>query len=445
MTGDSGMPDAGQDAGPPVGGQISTTYPAFKLDVPQVVAGQTPIGPVLANPVVVPVFFANDDMSADGFVHELTQFVTLVGTTSYWSSAVGEYGVGSLTAVTPYVSSESPTGTIADSDIQNWILHRLATDPTFPQPTANTIYAMHYPATVTISLSNSTSCNDFGGYHSDFQLPGTSTVTIDLSDAGTADGGEDDAGELGDGGVVTFVSNPNNQSYAAYAVIPRCPSFGALTGIDAVTGAESHELAEAATDPYPNDEPAYSNVDDKHFFWERALGGGEVGDMCAQFPNAFAKFEGLAYTVQRIWSNKNATEGHDPCQPELPGEVYFNSMPELKDSATVGGGGMSITVESVNVPVGSSKTINLDLFSEGDTGGPWMVQVEDYSQLAGGTALVDYALDPLSGQNGNQLQLTVTPKTASQSHRSALFIVKSIKGNDANLWIGAVDDQPDAG
>jgi hypothetical protein len=62
---DAGTSDAGTDAGMP-GGQISTTYPAFKPDVPQVVARG---GPVLADPVVVPVFFANDDMSADGFVH----------------------------------------------------------------------------------------------------------------------------------------------------------------------------------------------------------------------------------------------------------------------------------------------------------------------------------------------------------------------------------------
>jgi hypothetical protein len=364
---------------------------------------------------------------------------------------VGEYGVGSLSAVAPYMSSESLTGTIQDSDIQNWILHKLATDPRFPQPSENTVYAMHYPSGVTITLPSvgggavDTSCTDFGGYHSNFQLPATSTVTIDLSDAGTADGGADDAGELADGGVVTFVSNPNNLSYAAYAVIPRCSNFGAQSGIDALTATESHELAESATDPYPNDDPAYAQVDTKHYFWERALGGGEVGDMCAQFPNAFASFEGLAFTVQRIWSNKNAREGHDPCQPGLPGEVYFNSMPELKDSATVGSGGTSVTIESVNVPVGSSKTINLDLFSEGDTGGPWMVQVEDYSQLGGGPTLLDFTLNPPSGQNGNQLQLTVLPKTASASGRSALFVVKSTRGNDANVWIGAVNDHPDAG
>jgi hypothetical protein len=308
---------------------------------------------------------------------------------------------------------------------------------------------MHYPAGLTISLSSgggggsSASCTDFGGYHSDFALPPTTTVTLDPADAGAADGGMEDAGDLPDGGTITFLSNPNGLSYAAYAVIPRCTNFGSLTGIDAVTGAESHELAEASTDPYPNDEPAYATVDDRHFFWERALGGGEVGDMCAQNLGAFTKFEGLAFTVQRIWSNKNAKEGHDPCQPELPGEVYFNSMPELKDLTTVNFGGTSLTYESVNVPVGSSRTINLDLFSEGDTGGPWTVSVQDLNSFAGGQALVDFTLSPISGQNGNQLQMSIVPKTASR--RSDTFIVVSTRGNDQNLWVGAVNDQPDAG
>jgi hypothetical protein len=433
--GTTGSPDSGSDqdsgvdtndAGSPDANDLpSNVYPAFKLDVPQV---ESLHGRVLSAPTVVPVFFANDTSTTT--IQKVTQFLGLVGSSSYWSGAVGEYGVGPLTATAAYMSTDKPSGTIQDSDIQNWILNKIATDPDFPQPDENTIYAMHYPSGVTIELQGgfgqgtSQSCRDFGGYHSDITLPVTAT-----------------AGDAADGG--TFTVNPNGASYGSYAVIPRCGSFGPLSGVDAVTGTESHELAEASTDPYPNLDPAYGQIDEKHIFWEFVIGGGEVGDMCAQNPGAFTKFQGLAFTVQRIWSNKNAREGHDPCQPVLPGEVYFNSMPVLSDTTTLNIG-QQVTFESVNVAVGSSITIDLDLFSDSDTGaidsggsGDWQVQVQDLNQLMGGRPSVDYSLSPLSGRNGNQLQLTVSPKAASQYGANA-FLVTSTLGNYTNLWVGAV-------
>ena len=96
------------------------------------------------------------------------------------------------------------------------------------------------------------------------------------------------------------------------------------------------------------------------------LGGGEVGDLCAQEPGAFTQFPELAYTVQRTWSNAAAMASHDPCVPALANEVYFNAVPELNDTITIGG---MFTMLGVQIPVGQTKTIDLDLFSDGDTGG----------------------------------------------------------------------------
>jgi hypothetical protein len=440
---DAGSTDAGVyvDAGPQLNG-ASSTYPAYKLDVPQVVDYG---GPVLAAPVVVPVFFANDDHTANGLVHKITQFVNLVGgSNSYWSAAVGEYGVGTLTATAAFNSTdaiEGPDGgriTIQDSDIQNWIMNELATDPNFPQPGDNTIYAMHYPAGVTIELpngdgTNAQSCIDFGGYHSDIALPATTTITL------TPDGGTLDAGS-GDGGVTSFVENPLGESYVSYAVIPRCGNFGGLTNIDAVTATESHELVEASTDPYPDFAPAYASVDDNHFSWEIAIGGGEVGDMCAQNQGAFTKFDGLAFTVQRIWSNENVKKGHDPCQPELPGEIYFNAIPVLSDKTTLSAQGQSISFESVNVPVGTTKTILMDLYSDADTspiGGAWDVQVQDLNQLETGMADVEYTLNPSSGVNGNQLELSITPRKNGQYGFNVFFITSKL-GQFTSQWVGTV-------
>jgi hypothetical protein len=43
--------------------------------------------------------------------------------------------------------------------------------------------------------------------------------------------------------------------------------------------------------------------------------------------------------------------------------------------------------KGVKIPVGQSKTIELDLFSDGDTGGPWLVDVKDYSAQQPGQPL----------------------------------------------------------
>ncbi len=77
------------------------------------------------------------------------------------------------------------------------------------------------------------SCTDFGGYH-------TSTVVPD-------------AGAI------------------AYAVIPVCPGFVPnQTDEDVVTGATSHELIEASTDPFGT-MPAYAQADQNHEVWDMVL------------------------------------------------------------------------------------------------------------------------------------------------------------------------------
>jgi hypothetical protein len=65
------------------------------------------------------------------------------------------------------------------------------------------------------------------------------------------------------------------------------------------------------------------------------------------------------------------------------------------------------------------------------------VQVQDLSQLGGGQPLVDFSLSPLSGRNGNQLELKITSRVASQYGADA-FLVISTLGNYSNLWVGAV-------
>jgi hypothetical protein len=147
----------------------------------------------------------------------------------------------------------------------------------------------------------------------------------------------------------------------------------------------------------------------------------------------FTQFSYLNYTVQRTWSNKAVKAGHDPCQPELPGEVYFNAAPVLPDMAQVNIQGQTVTIRSVKIPVGSSKTIPVELWSEAPTG-PWTVSAND---LSGGALTL--SLDKSTGQNGDVLNLTIKVNQAGQGGLEA-FIVKSIQTGQPQHgdWFAAV-------
>jgi hypothetical protein len=378
----------------------STMYPAPHPPPPQVISGG---GPVLASPRIVPIFFSNDDPTEEG---QIQDFVAQVGATSYWTAAVSEYGVGPATAVPPVELAETATGMLTDADVQNWLAAKLNAD-LLPAPDANTVYVIHYPSGVTIVEQDPAlggtieSCQTFGGYHE--------SITLDANHDGMP---------------------------VAFAVIPRCQSFGDLLGIDAITGAESHELVEASTDPYPETTPAWVETDELHLYWDLAVGGGEVGDMCAQDPEAFTKFAGFPYTVQRIWSNKAALAGQDPCVPALPGEVYFNAAPVMNDTLDLSIEGQSIDLTGVSIPVGGTKTIAVDLFSDGPTG-PFEVEAQDYNALMGMPANLDLSLDNSVGVNGQTLNLTINVKSSGQYGVELFFLIVT-QGQTSHFWVGDV-------
>jgi len=381
-------------------GMPSDSYPAPHPAPPHV---QSYGGPVLTSPKIVPVVFDGDDPTIVG---QIADFSSKVGATQYWAANTMEYGVGPATATAPVDLSavpESAPAMIDDAAIQTWLGGKLnGDDPLFPAADGNTVYAIYYPAGTTITLQGSTSCNAFGGYHSNFALDAA-----------------------------------HGSQQVAYAVIPRCDNFDGMVGIDAVTATASHELLEAATDPFPMTTPAYTLMDDAHIYWLRILGGGETGDMCAQFSGSFTTFAELPYLVQRSWSNKSANAGHDPCVPAIPGDVYFNAAPVLNEWVTYSLYGQNVQVKGVTIPLGESKTIDLDLFSDGDTGGPFTVDVQDTSALFGGTPHLDLSLDRASGQNGEKLHLTITVNTAGK-HNTETFAVISQLGSTKHAWFGIV-------
>ena len=384
------------DAAPDVdNGQQSTTYPAFKVDPPQVVSGG---GSVLATPKVVPVYFANDDTT---FTGKITTFLNKLPGSTYWGPGETEYGVGAVSIATPVQLTEDAPASIADADIQTWLGAKLTSnDPAWPANDANTVYVLFYPSAttaITLGQGGGTSCQDFGGYHDNITIQTTNHV--------------------------------------AYAVVPRCANFGGLSGLDAISATATHEIVEASTDPYPQSTPAYGQVDDNHIIWMFLLGGGEVGDMCAQSASGYYTPTDVGSVVARIWSNAKAKAGHDPCQPD-DGTPYFNSMPVLTDSVNVAG---QVTTKAVTIPVGTTKDVEVDLFSDAATSGDWTVSAIDSATLQGQPAELAFAWDKTSGRNGNKLHLSITVNKASQYNAEG-FLIESKLGGRTNVWIGLVSN-----
>lgn len=386
--GNMDMPDTAMvpDTAPP------PNYPAFKIDPPQVITGG---GPVMATPKIVPVFFSNDDA---GTVATVVSFLGKLPGSSYWKAPTTEYGVGDISIADAVMLAQSAPGTLSDGQIQSWLATSIG-NGTLPMPDSQTIYALFYPSgtTITQGQGGGQSCQSFGGYHNEGSYGGKPV---------------------------------------AYAVMPRCASFGQLKGIDAITGTTSHELIEAATDPYPQNNPAYVQVDTDHIVWEFALGGGEVGDMCAQFPDAFYPDTTIGHYVQRTWSNKAALGAHDPCVPAAAG-AYFNTFPVLPDTITLGGGGQSFSTKGVHIPLGMSKTIPLELFSDAPTNSDWAVSAIDGAQLQGQAPQLSFSFDKKLGQNGDTIMMTITVNKASQFGAEA-FVIESTLLGKVHLWVGLV-------
>jgi hypothetical protein len=365
---------------------------------------------VIANPKIVPVFFANDDATVVG---ELATFEDELGSSSYWATVAAEYGVGVSTREAPVMSSDTPSGRVTDAQITAWIQTNVNSG-VLPPPDPSAMYVLHYPTAVT---SGDASCSYNLGYHSDAVLTSGDDVL--------------------------------------YIVLPRCPnaSFsndpdGVLTTTDTFT----HELAELSTDPFGD---TYAQVDTAHSFWGLLTGGStEIGDMCEWDTGVtpgcdvqIAEFTG--YGVQRIWSNVAAYGGRDPCEPEMPGEIFVNAPPELPDTVSVGDGyGDTIQILAISVPVNQSKTIPLDLYSEAPTGGPFQVQVQGFNAWSGsGSDPFTVSQDKTTGQNGDRIMLTITRQSAANEGGCGsgfpcydVFVIMSTLGGNTFTTFGAVSD-----
>lgn len=254
-------------------------------------------GPKLAHPKIVPIFYQND-VSA----RELTRFSQWM-VTSTWLDTVGnEYGVGAGSVVGTVSMPDTAPTMIDDGAIIDLLFQGLA-DGTLPSPTPDTLYMLHVPSGTVVTVGNIKSCDDFFGYHSSARR----------------------------GGVEI-----------AYAVMTKCG--GSLTVVEKVT---SHELIEAATDPFPSHNPGFQ-LRDLSSPWLAM--GEEVADLCQRGDDSDS-VQDTVYVTQRSWSNAAAEAERDPCLPRT-GNLYFNVVADLKSLPRIRPGGH----EQVNLTGWSSSS-----------------------------------------------------------------------------------------
>jgi hypothetical protein len=290
--------------------------------------------------------------------------------------------------VVPEALPTSMTG----QDVYSWLADHVGQGTAgWPTPTEGDIYTLFLPSSVSVNRAGELSCVAFGGYHG--QAPRAQPLAVAALDGGAAG----DGGMARDGGPG---ANPLASAFS-YAVIAQCPMPGSST-LDDVTVTASHELVEASTDPLTNQAPAYQVVDADHSAWSYGLSGApdsEVGDICKYESSSSIWLDG--FVVQRTWSNAAALANLDPCVP-APSDPYFGAAPDVSDrvifdeNPTLG----------VQIPVGTTKTVNVRLFSTGAVQ-PFHVTALE-GPLSSPASTLQLQWDRQVGNNGDVLKLTIT-------------------------------------
>lgn len=359
-------------------------YPAVSDRLPQVMKGT---GDVMASVRMVPVFYPNDPVRA-----QLMTALTGFSHSPVWNTQVAEYGVGAL-SIGPAVDLAGPApASFTDVELDALLLDRL--DGTHPEwgPTdaatrATTIYILFLPQATAITGPLGRACVDYGAYH-DATAPSSGVI---------------------------------------YAVMPECAGASA----DSLFAHTTHEIVEAATDPFGD---AFNFIADDDFAWGLAFGGTEVGDLC-QLSSTDVFVEPGVGSIQREWSNAAAAAFDRPCVPGVDPPLVV-AVPDARDTLTARFEGTSHALRGVKLTLGVPRTIDVHLASAAPTP-PASVSV---SYLGDGTTPVLFALDRETGVDGDVVHLELTPIRAT-TEVTSLGVTAEIDGA-LQLWPLAIDVAP---
>ena len=348
-------------------------------------------GPVLTAPTVLPIFFAGDD-AAQGQIEEL---LTGLSTTnaSLWTEMTAEYGVGPLSILPTIVTTDAAPTT--EDELRAWLTSNAdGTHAGWPAPTANTIYTVILP-TAAFTGNLGTACVDFGAFHSDITIPESTSIVFSL--------------------------------------VARCPATTNDSIEDHYTSGLVHELVESSTDPLFNGNPAYRFLDEDHSIWYFRPGA-ELGDMCEH--NApYERFFGNFY-MQRIWSNAAAQSGHDPCVPST-GLPYVSASLVMPDDEVIVTDSDYAT-KGVSIPLGTSKVIEVDLFSDVPTVDWKLTALNVDVGDGGGSDDLMFSWDNDMGNNGDKRYLTITRLTNGAIGGSEVEVDSIADNTSHGHWYGFI-------
>jgi hypothetical protein len=355
-------------------------------------------GPTLHHVQLVTITY-----SSYAYQSDVESFGDWVVASSWYTTAGADYGVQAGTHVQKVRlpgTLTAPTA-IADADIQTFLDSKI-NDGTLPAPGAlvngvvltEPLYAIYYPETTTITLPDGAggqiqSCQGFGGYHAEF--------------------------------------NPTQHAGAvSYAVLPVCPSQDPnSTDLQQLTLAASHELIEAATDPFPYNNPGYT-LTDSNVPW--TFIPGEVGDLC--YTTAYVD-PSAGWTVQPVWSNSAATRsastGESPCVPWIPNQPFVDVTTDITYTALIQAGG--------------SVTYQLSAFSNQAVAGWYSGMFQaggnltaSWSMTANGQTVTQSSSNPyIQVNNGDTGTITVTAPAGAQANDYALFYLISSNSSTSSF------------
>jgi hypothetical protein len=354
-----GCGDDGLDHGvvPPDGGFA----PATHTPLPQVGANS---GVIYAHPKLVTITYQDYAVKA-----QVEAWGDAVVNTSWWTTVGAEYGIGAMTHAAKYtIPVHSPNTTpIEDKDIEAEIKSLVATGvvPTPPYGDSEYIYMIYIPATVPLGLS----LQGLGGYHAMVTLPSGTRYSY------------------------AVVLDDNN--------------------LDDTTVTSSHELIEAATDPYdPPLEGWIVNVQMPDP-WYLALG--EVADLC----NFEDPVQEGAYMYQRSWSNAAAAADKNPCIPNQDEAWETVSADPATMPTLAAGDSMDFTL------TGWSTALEMN---------DWTLDIStpaDYSEFSP-TEMVAHLSDK-SINNGTTVTLTLkAPATAKSGQVGGMYV---FSGPNYRPWV----------
>ena len=302
---------------------------------------------------------------------ERARYAAWMVNSSYYDP-LAEYGIQRGTAHGPFEIKSPPPNILDDKQVGPLLRARIAAGD-LPPPAAGILYILFLPSDTQSTQRGEVGCQQYGGYH-----------------WWTSSG----------------VSVP---SKIAYAIIPDCGG-----GPDEETVVVSHEIVEAASDPYGDG------------FYDRSLPLGEIGDLCtpmditlnADIPDAGT----IPYRVSRYYSQKNAADGTvDPCVPAPPPPyTYFNAALDP-----------IITTVMVDDTGHGSATFQVKPFAFGPTGViSWKIQTWwnpglTFSPIGG------------SGIPGSTQEVTVKANRVTQTGTVPFYIQASARGV-TNIWYGAI-------